>query len=151
MKKDIKYIFGFAVIGLLVSFIFSGPLRKTQTDKPQLGTDMSEKVYARGVVRLASVSEEQLEKTPFLFIIARPLGQAGGPPLAVKRYIRPRYPFNFKLAQGDNMVGDEFFEGDLSVTFRLDADGLAMPPQAEDLSQEIEVKAADNRVVEVTF
>ncbi len=58
-----------------------------------------------------------------LFVFVRPEGQTSGPPLAVKRYDSYRLPFEFTIGPADAMMDGIPFEGPLTLSARLDADG----------------------------
>jgi hypothetical protein len=79
---------------------------------------------------------EGVEATPgaVLFVIARPYGAAGGPPLAVLRISGPSFPFDFEIGAADMMIQTMRFEGPLGLTARLDADGNAMTRDPADPS-----------------
>lgn len=130
--KDIKHIIFFIVIGLGLAWAVSGPLRKPANQRPKVGTPLSastkKPVYAEGEITLKSGIKSSSQ---VLFIIARPA--AGGPPVAVSMVSQPRFPLLFILTTGDNMVGEDFYEGDIQVVARLDADGAAGPRQPDDL------------------
>jgi cytochrome c-type biogenesis protein CcmH len=66
-----------------------------------------------------------------LFIVAR--SGEGGPPLAVKRIVSPTLPFHFRLTQDDVMMQGRQFQGEVTVTARLDVDGGAGPASSGDL------------------
>ena len=68
-----------------------------------------------------------------LFVIARPKGARGGPPLAVLRVTAPSFPFAFELSQANVMIPSMRFAGEMDVTARLDGDGNAMTRDAADL------------------
>jgi len=67
-----------------------------------------------------------------LFVIARKRGVQGGPPLAVARIDNPRFPQPFELGPDQVMIPSLRFEGPVSITARLDADGNAMTREASD-------------------
>lgn len=58
-----------------------------------------------------------------LFIIARPAGGGGGPPLAVKKIDRPSFPLSYSLGTENVMMQGMPFTGKINVTVRLDQDG----------------------------
>ena len=60
-----------------------------------------------------------------LFLIARPVGAVGGPPLAVVRIAEPSFPVDFEIGPGDVMIPTMRFEGAIALTARLDEDGNA--------------------------
>ncbi len=68
-----------------------------------------------------------------LFVIARPAGAAGGPPLAVVRVPEPRFPFDFEIGPDDVMIPGRPFAGTIELSARLDADGSASTRGADDL------------------
>ena len=51
-----------------------------------------------------------------LFVTARPAGQQGGPPIAVKRLTPRAFPVRFALGPGDSMMGQA-----LPARLRLEA------------------------------
>lgn len=67
-----------------------------------------------------------------LFVIARKRGAQGGPPLAVARIGDPVFPQAFELGQDQVMIPGLRFEGPISITARLDADGNAMTRDPRD-------------------
>jgi cytochrome c-type biogenesis protein CcmH len=69
-----------------------------------------------------------------LFIIARPAGGAGGPPLAVKKIDRPTFPLSYSLSQENVMMQGMPFTGKINITARLDKDGNAVTRGPGDLS-----------------
>lgn len=68
-----------------------------------------------------------------LFIIARPAGAAGGPPLAVKKIDRPVFPLAFTLGAESVMMQGQPFAGKMNLSVRLDKDGNAMTRDPGDL------------------
>jgi hypothetical protein len=67
-----------------------------------------------------------------LFIVARRAGAVGGPPLAVVRLPSPSFPLDFEIGQGNVMIPSMKFEGEMSLTARLDFDGNAMTREPGD-------------------
>lgn len=76
--------------------------------------------------------------TGVLFVIARPQGVAGGPPLAVLRIANPTFPLEFSIGPEQVMIPSLRFEGAISISARLDADGNAMTRGSEDISSQVE-------------
>ena len=72
-----------------------------------------------------------------LFVIARPKGARGGPPLAVLRIPSPDFPLAFSIGPEDVMIPTMQFVGEISMSARLDADGNAMTRGAGDISSEV--------------
>ncbi|MEZ4332331.1 MAG: hypothetical protein R3F35_11290 [Myxococcota bacterium] len=104
-----------------------------------------------GRIELPAALEAQQPAGAVLFVIARPQGQAGGPPLAVLRIPDPSFPLDFEIGPGDVMIPSMRFAGPISLTARLDADGNAMTRGASDLASEeaspLEPGATDVRLV----
>jgi len=73
-----------------------------------------------------------------LFVIARPQGARGGPPLAVLRISSPSFPLDFSIGPENVMIPSMRFEGAISLSARLDADGNAMTRGGTDLSSAVE-------------
>lgn len=73
-----------------------------------------------------------------LFVIARPQGTQGGPPLAVLRIPNPEFPIEFSIGPENVMIPSMRFEGAITLSARLDADGNAMTRGSEDISSRAE-------------
>jgi cytochrome c-type biogenesis protein CcmH len=58
-----------------------------------------------------------------LFIIARPAGAGGGPPLAVKKIDQPVFPLSYVIGAENVMMQGTPFTGKINLTVRLDNDG----------------------------
>lgn len=69
-----------------------------------------------------------------LFVIARPDGARGGPPLAVLRIPSPEFPLEFSIGPENVMIPSMQFQGAITLSARLDADGNAMTRGAGDIS-----------------
>ena len=62
-----------------------------------------------------------------LFVIARkPGAKGGGPPIAVKRILRPSFPQAFELGKADAMMSSADFAGPLAISAKYTARGDAM-------------------------
>jgi len=72
-----------------------------------------------------------------LFLIARPYGAAGGPPMAVVRVPSPQLPFEFEIGQANVMIPSMKFAGQIQLEARLDGDGNAMTREAGDLVADV--------------
>lgn len=72
-----------------------------------------------------------------LFVIARPRGAQGGPPLAVLRIPSPDFPLAFSIGPENVMIPTMTFAGEISLSARLDADGNAMTRGDTDLSSPV--------------
>ena len=72
-----------------------------------------------------------------LFVIARPQGATGGPPLAVLRIPDPDFPLSFSIGPENVMIPTMQFAGPISLSARLDADGNAMTRGPGDISSPV--------------
>ena len=98
--------------------------------KKESSAEASESVY--------EIAAEQAGNAPsnaMLFIIART--QPSGPPLAVLRVPNPSFPLAFEIGQAQVMIPSLRFEGDITLTARLDSDGNAMTKLPGDLVGEV--------------
>jgi tetratricopeptide (TPR) repeat protein len=86
-----------------------------------------------GSVSVDNSFKTKLDASAALFIIARSAQSAGGPPLAVKKIERPKFPVRYTLDQENVMVPGVSFSGKIVVSARLDKDGNAATRQAGDL------------------
>jgi hypothetical protein len=90
-----------------------------------------------------------------LFIIARPAVKQPGsnmPPIAVQRIDSPVFPLAFSLTNANNMIGEDFYDGDITLTVRLDVDGKAGAKQPNDLESTMLINAQENqRQVQLTL
>ena len=87
-----------------------------------------------GSIELASEWASAQPAGAILFIIARPQGATGGPPLAVVRVADPSFPYAFSIGPDNVMIPSMRFEGEISLSARLDADGNAMTRGPDDIS-----------------
>ncbi len=87
---------------------------------------------------------EKSEKS-VVFIIARPAGMQGGPPLAVQRLLDVEWPHRFAIGQGDVMMPGVQFEGRLTLKVRIDSDGDARPGPG-DIEGTVDASAGDDNV-----
>jgi hypothetical protein len=81
--------------------------------------------------------------------MARPAGQAEGPPVAVKRMVVNAFPVRFSLGPADAMMGQELPEA-LRIDARLDLDGDPMTRDAadpKDVIDDVTLGRADLRIV----
>ncbi len=88
----------------------------------------------RGRIELAPELAAARPEGAILFVIARPEGAVGGPPLAVLRIPDPEFPVEFEIGPGDVMIPSMRFAGPITLTARLDGDGNAMTRAETDLS-----------------
>ncbi len=85
----------------------------------------------RGTITLAPGLGTRVPAGAILFLIARRAD--GGPPLAVRRVVEPRFPLEFSIGPEDRMIDQIPFAGPLLLSARIDADGNAMTRQPGDL------------------
>lgn len=85
----------------------------------------------RGTLVLAPEFADAVPSGAVLFLVARK--PSGGPPVAVKRIMEPRFPLPFELGPGDRMIQAIPFEGPLLLTARVDGDGNATSREPGDL------------------
>ncbi len=90
-----------------------------------------------GRIEVAPALSGEQPEGAILFVIARPQGATGGPPLAVLRIAGPVFPVEFEIGPGDVMIPSMRFEGPISLSARLDSDGNAMTRGATDLSSPV--------------
>lgn len=79
----------------------------------------------RGTIDIDPELAKNLPETWKLFLFARPEGVAGGPPLAVKLLDSVKFPYAFSIGQENTMMPGSVFEGELTLTARIDQDGDA--------------------------
>ena len=77
-----------------------------------------------------------LDPNAALFIIARPAGVAGGPPLAVKKIDKPAFPLSYSLGQENVMMQGTPFTGKINIIVRIDKDGNPTTRGAGDMTGE---------------
>lgn len=95
----------------------AGAMPTAQADAGRPGASV------RGTIHVASDPNPSPER--ILFLIARPAGAVGGPPLAVVRVPAPVFPLDFEIGPDDVMIPTMRFEGAIELTARLDGDGNA--------------------------
>jgi hypothetical protein len=88
--------------------------------------------------RIELAAEMAAPDAAVLFVIARPQGVQGGPPLAVLRIPDPEFPLEFSIGPQNVMIPSMRFEGAISLTARLDSDGNAMTRGSGDISSQVE-------------
>jgi hypothetical protein len=110
-----------------------------------------EKIVAKGadsvsgVIRIAPEMEKNLPDNWKLFLFARAAGVDRGPPLAVKLLESIQFPYSFTLGQESVMMPGSVFEGEMTLTARIDQDGDAKSSPS-DLEGILKVTAGDNKV-----
>jgi cytochrome c-type biogenesis protein CcmH len=89
-----------------------------------------------GKITIDSKLKANLDPNATLFIIARPAGGAGRPPLAVKKIDKASFPLNYTLGQENVMMQGTPFTGKIIITVRLDKDGNPTTRGAGDMTGE---------------
>jgi cytochrome c-type biogenesis protein CcmH len=83
---------------------------------------VSPSAQINGKINIDPKLKANIDPNAALFIIARPAGGAGGPPLAVKKIDQPAFPLNYSLGQENVMMQGTPFAGKINLTVRLDKD-----------------------------
>jgi cytochrome c-type biogenesis protein CcmH len=96
-----------------------------------------------GTITIDAKLNSNLDPNAALFIIARPAGGAGGPPLAVKKIDKPTFPLRYSLSQENVMMQGTPFSGKIDITVRLDKDGNPTTRGAGDLTGEYKKNPAE--------
>jgi hypothetical protein len=86
-----------------------------------------------GKIVLPAARQGDVKRGDTLFVIARKAGNVPGAPLAVQRLQAGDFPLPFSLSSRDAMVQGIPFEGDISITVRVDKDGDAMTRRKGDV------------------
>src|SRR5882672_9743220 len=94
----------------------SGATEKTPTAAASSSAQIS------GKITIDPKLKANVDPNAALFIIARPGGGAGGPPLAVKKIDKPVFPLTYSLSQENVMMQGTPFTGKINLTVRLDKD-----------------------------
>ena len=87
--------------------------------------------------------KDKIDPQAALFIIARPAGGPGGPPLAVKKIDKPTFPLQYSLSQENVMMQGTPFTGKINLTVRLDKDGNPTSRGAGDMTGEYKKNPAE--------
>jgi cytochrome c-type biogenesis protein CcmH len=96
-----------------------------------------------GTITIDAKLKSNIDPNAALFIIARPAGGAGGPPLAVKKIDKPKFPLSYSLSQENVMMQGTPFSGKINIAVRLDKDGNPTTRDAGDLSGEYKKNPAE--------
>lgn len=97
----------------------------------------------RGKITVTPALVSKVDPGAALFIIARPAGAAAGPPLAVKKIERPKFPLDYTLGQDNVMMQGTPFTGKIAVTVRLDRDGNPVTRGSGDLTGDYKENPVD--------
>ena len=96
-----------------------------------------------GKITIDPKLKDQIDPQAALFIIARPAGSAGGPPLAVKKIDKPNFPLNYSLSQENVMMQGTPFTGKINISVRLDKDGNPTTRTPGDMTGEYKKNPAE--------
>jgi cytochrome c-type biogenesis protein CcmH len=96
-----------------------------------------------GTITVDAKFKPNLDPNAALFIIARPAGGSGGPPLAVKKFDKPTFPLSYSLGQDNVMMQGMPFSGKINITARLDKDGNPTTRGPGDLTGEYKKNPAE--------
>jgi len=105
-----------------------GPTKPVKSATAPMGQAIS------GTITIDPKLKANLDPSAALFIIARPAGGPGGPPLAVKKIDKPTFPMSYTLGQENVMMQGTPFTGKINITVRLDKDGNPTTRGAGDLT-----------------
>jgi cytochrome c-type biogenesis protein CcmH len=96
-----------------------------------------------GTITIDAKLKAKFDPNAALFIIARPAGGSGGPPLAVKKIDKPAFPLSYSLSQENVMMQGTPFSGKINIAVRLDKDGNPSTRGAGDLTGEYKKNPAE--------
>lgn len=86
-----------------------------------------------GTISMPPALQAKMGASDTLFIVARPAGVTGGPPLAVLKEVGMKFPLAYTLGQEDVMMPGRFFKGKVEIQAVLRKSGIATLPVPGDL------------------
>jgi cytochrome c-type biogenesis protein CcmH len=112
-------------IAKVLAEIPAGALQKSQPSAPppSASAPAAPSAQISGKISIDPKLKANIDPNAALFIIARPSGGAGGPPLAVKKIDKPVFPLAYSLGQENVMMQGTAFTGKINLSIRLDKDG----------------------------
>ncbi len=119
-----------------------------ETLKKELARKNDPKIHKNDVSGTISILPDlgiSINPSAILFLFARPEGEKSGPPLAVRKHGIFDFPFEFEIGQLNTMMEGSVFEGNLTLTARLDQDGNRKSSPG-DVEGKINVKAGEKGV-----
>jgi len=122
------------VAKLLAEISAAGPTPKPAARPTTAAAAAPSSAQISGIITIDPKLKDKVDSQASLFIIARPAGAAGGPPLAVKKIDRPVFPLSYSLGAESVMMQGTPFSGKVTITVRLDKDGNAATRGTGDLS-----------------
>ena len=84
-----------------------------------------------------------------IYVIARPAGESGGPPAAVKRMPLSSFPVTFDMSAADSMMGQPL-PPKMHIEARIDSDGDAMTKNPKDPTASVD-NVATGSTTTLTF
>ncbi len=107
-------------------------------------------------VELGAAASAALTASPpgaALFLIARPAGEAAGPPLAVKRINQPGFPLQLTLTDADSMLPQRPVSGfaDLQLQARLSLSGEPLPSAGDWQSPVVSFSGESSETLKLTI
>jgi hypothetical protein len=141
---------GFAVFWALLLIIGACDSRIKEHPLPpelkrQLDMKNNPALQAKAISGKLTADAKLVQSVPgntTLFVFLRAKGVEDGPPLAVKRLSDIKFPYEYQIGPWDIMMPGAKFEGDLTLTARLDQDGDAKASPG-DVEGSREVKPGD--------
>lgn len=128
------------------------PQKQVMTDEYQSGSTYAKKSILEGVLELGGTVAGGDYSKHVLYVLAWNPAKKG-PPVAVGRFLNVKFPFNFRLDEGDIMAP----EGDvrpglmLGIEARLDSDGDVMTREKGDVygvsKGAVRIDSTDVRVI----
>ena len=111
------------IVKVLAEIPATGTANGAKTTEKTAAAASSSSAQISGKITIDPKLKANIDSNAALFIIARPAGGAGGPPLAVKKIDRPTFPLDYTLSQENVMMQGMPFTGKINLTVRLDKDG----------------------------
>jgi cytochrome c-type biogenesis protein CcmH len=106
------------------------PLGKADSAKSPTAAKIS------GTISIDPKLKSAVDPNAALFVIARAVGPASGPPLAVKKIDKPVFPVTYSLGPENVMLQGTPFTGKVNLSVRLDKDGNPVTRAAGDVTGE---------------
>ena len=120
-----------------------GQNSQTATTAASTSAASASSAQISGKITIDPKLKAKLDPNAALFIIARPAGGAGGPPLAVKKIDHPAFPLDYSLSQQNVMMQGMPFTGKINITIRLDKDGNPITHSPGDMSGDYKKNPAE--------
>jgi cytochrome c-type biogenesis protein CcmH len=112
----------------------AGEKKQPAPPAPSASAPAATSAQVSGTLTIDPKLKVNVDPNAALFIIARPAGGAGGPPLAVKKIDKPVFPLTYSLSQENVMMQGTPFAGKINITVRLDKDGNAVTRTPGDMT-----------------